>query len=309
MNKKKLVIRDAVIPPIVHSKMNLAYSQIQSEQERKKMKMKPISKMMKRVIAAAACAAVCLCGAYAYYDFSKDRSGGEDGIQVADAVTSSNPFTIKVMAAELDRDSALPISVGESASSSWLLSGDREDFSISYCINLPLNCEGENIKSVTYSVNTGTFQVVEPQDDVYVMDGIAYEGDTAGFGMIGGFHDEAADDEEETRPVNVFYLKSYTVNYDKQSSDEFWSNICCDRADMEEAFRLIWDSDDSPEDDVKALNQLLDGVEITVTANFEDGSSASETLCLEAGLTSVEPWETNDGRIIDTQAQIFVKLL
>lgn len=308
MSKKKLPIQDAVIPPIVRSKMDLAYSQIQSEQERKKMKIRPISKLMKRVIAVAACAAVCLCGAYAYYDFSRDKNNDENGVQIAEDETLSNPFTIKVMAAELDRDSALPISVGETASGSWVLNGLEDQSAISYCINFPLSCEGENIKSVTYSVNTGTFQVVEPQDDVYVMDGIAYEGDTTKFGMVGGFYDESMDDEEGVRQVNVFYLKSYTVNYEKQTSDEFWSNICCVREDMEEAFQLIWNSD-SPEDEVKALNQLLDGVEITVTANFEDGSSTSETLCLEAGLASIEPWETDDGRTIDTEAQIFVKLI
>lgn len=306
MDKKKLEIQDTVIPQIVRNRMNLAYSKIQSEQE-KSMKTIHMPKVVKRMIAIVACAAICLCGSYVYNNLKSDanetvKNELSDGTK---DVFPTSPFTIKVMAAELSQGVPQPISVGKTASPSWVLSGNENDYSVSYCINLPLSCEGANIKSVTYSINEGTFQIIEPKDDTFVVDGSAYEDDTTGFGQIGGFYDESCD--IETRPINLLYLTSYTVNYDKQVGDEFWSNICLERSDMEEAFGLLWRNTGIIEDEVKALNMLLNGVEINVTANFKDGSSSSEMLGLEAQLVNIEPWETNDGRIIDKEVQIFVK--
>lgn len=294
MEKKRLEIKDAEIPQIVRNKIDLAYSKIQSEQEKRTMKTTFIPTALKRTMAIAACIAVCLCSFSAYNRF---MIGSKEDTSFPD------PFTIKVLAAELSENTPQPISIGDVASNSWVFGGDERDYSVNYCINLPLSCEGENIKSVTYTVNKGTFQIVEPADDPYVIDGIPFDG-SADFGEIGGFYDEACD-HEDTRPTNQLLLTSFTVDYDKQMSPEFWSNVCRNCPDMKETFDLIWNSD-SEEDFAKAVNQLLSDIVITVTANYQDGSTSSKTIGLEAEIVEIEPLEKNDGTSIDKEVQVFV---
>jgi len=308
MDKKKLEIKDAVIPPVVRNKIDLAYLQIQSEQE-KKMKTISISRAYKRIIAVVACAALCVCGGYAYDAFKISSNEGhlDDVTGSAEETSHTNPFTLKVLAAELNKETPQPISVSGAISPSWALSGHEADYSISYVINFPLSCEGENIESVTYSINKGFFQLIEATDDIYVIDQTAYEGDTAQIGLVGGFVDEE-NSGESVRPSNLYHSTGYTVAYDKQAGDWFRSNVCGECSNMEAAFHLIWDSG-SDEDYAKALNLLLEGIEITVTTNYVDGSSSSETLGLEAQIVDIEPWETNEGIIVDKEVQIFVKLL
>lgn len=267
---------------------------------KKRVRTYGMNKLMKRGIAVAACAIFCLCGYYATTHLNADN---QNGVLDTTLTKVSDAFTIKVQAAELTGENRLPISVAEDTSASYVLGSlEGEEGTISYCINLPLSCEGENIKNVTYSINKGCFQIVEPADTSYVVDYIEHTGDDTNFGQCGGFYDEELD-PSQWREVKVMYLDSFTVDYDKQTSDEFWTNIGNIVPNMKEAFDLIW-NDDVTDNDAKAHNMLLSDVEITVTVTFEDGTQSSKVLGLESKVVDGDNEKGSD-RI----AEIFVKEL
>lgn len=267
---------------------------------KKRVRTYGMNKLMKRGIAVAACAVICLCGYYATNHLNADN---QNGVLDTTLTKVSEAFTIKVQAAELTGDNLLPISVTKGTSDGYVL-GSSEDAegTIYYCINLPLSCEGENIKNVTYSINKGCFQIVEPADTPYVVDYIEHTGDDTNFGQCGGFDDEELN-PSQWREEKVMYLDSFTVDYDKQTGDEFWTNIGNVVPNMQEAYDLIW-NDDSADNDAKAHNMLLSDVEITVTVTFEDGAQSSKVLGLESKVVDVD----ND-KGSDKIAEIFVKEL
>lgn len=258
---------------------------------KKRVRSYNMKKLTKRVFALAACAAICLCG------YKVTNLGDSSALtKVSDA------FTVKVYAQELTSNGSIPINLKEDLINSQVICGGETEGSVNYCINLPLSCEGENIKHITYSINKGCFQIVEPVDSSYLVDYIEHEGDDINCGIIGGI-DELR--EGDTVPINkVAYLDSFTLDYSNQTGENFWINIVNVLPNMEEVYDLLWNSDDSADNDAKALNLLLSDVEITLIVTFEDGTQSSKVLGLESGVVDVT---TDKGTY--KMADIFIKEL
>lgn len=263
-----------------------------------------MKKFIKGGIAVAACAAICLGGFSAIENILPNKQDEVSNTVFYDAVTNlSDSFTIKVQAAELTGDNLLPITVTNDYAGAVL--GGDEGNTVYYCFNLPLSCEGENIKTITYSINKGCFQVIQPADEQsqYVIDYKEQNGKDTNFGeCCGKFYFDP--ETGQKRAKKVMYLDSFTVDYNKQTGDGFFTNIGNVVPNMEKAYNLLWNSDHSVDNSANAYNILLSDVKITVTATFEDGTQCSKVLGLES---KVIDKESNKGTY--KRAEIFFKNL
>ena len=260
---------------------------------RKRVRMHDMKKLTKKAIAVAACAVVCLSGYYTLGHFNVENKNGELDVSYKN---ESDAFVVKVYAAELTADNSIPIKISEDMPIGYVMGAAETKDSMYYCINLPLSCEGENIKKITYSINKGCFQIVEPADSTYLIDYAEHIGDDINFGQCGG-HDSEQLDASSSSEDKVLYLDSFTVDYCKQRGDDFWINIGNVVPNMQEVINLMWYSDGSPENHEKAENMLLSDVEITVTITFEDGTQSAKVIGLESKVVDAEQMdvEVKDG--------------
>ena len=249
---------------------------------KKKVRTHDMKKITKRVIALAACAAVCF-GSYCAVDYYSTTNSVEDTV----LEEINNTFTIKAYAQNLT--SSTPIHIAENEINGGVLSGYETKGTVGYCYNLPLICEGEAIQTITYSINKGCFQIIEPIDNSYLVD---YKEHTTvediNFGSCGGNSVEVSPDGSVDAKEQILYLDSFTVDYNRQSGEDFFINIGNVIPNMQEAIELIWNSDYSAENTAKALNMLFSGVEITITVTFEDGTQSSKVIGLESTVTEGE---------------------
>lgn len=232
-----------------------------------------MKKLLKRVIAVAACAAICLSG-YGVTNYLMDAS----------LEKVSNTFIVKAYAQELTSDNSIPITIGEESGNGYVMGGSEKDGHVSYCINLPLSCEGENIKNITYSINKGCFQIIEPADKTYLVDYIEHT-ENMEFGKCGGLGDEEVDSDLWPEEKEL-YLDSFTVDYNNQVGEDFWINIGNVVPNM---YEIIWSEKDSIEEQAEADNMLLSDIKINVTVTFEDGTQSSKTIGLETKIVDKRP--------------------
>ena len=141
--------------------------------------------IIKSTVAAAACLA--LVAGIGYGHFSDiGKSPAQQGTKMTKTTPQSvlNSLTVTVSAAEVKKNKASGGSTqGEEASgkaqpkiyatastsygSAW--SGDESGKKASYWILAPISCTGDNIKSVTYTINKGYFSVAAKKDSKYLI--------------------------------------------------------------------------------------------------------------------------------------------
>ena len=81
-----------------------------------------------------------------------------------------NSFAVKVKAAEvqkLEKGKEIPV-ISEKDSDGAVWGGDEKTKEIDYLISCPIIIEGDQIDTITYSVNHGGFRVEEPEKNSYV---------------------------------------------------------------------------------------------------------------------------------------------
>lgn len=334
MEKKErtLFYSEIEIPENVQKKADLAFLQIKNSQNERAINMdnheirdiqsiekeRKSRKRRKSFAAAAACAAlIAAAGVGArgwmrvYPDGQTEDSPAEDSqiendqIEIASdeetadyGTTISRAFALALKEAESGETTELtkgtPVAISVEADS-WAIDGD-EDGNCAYCISLPLVCEGDNIDSITYSINKGAFQIVEPEGQSIVTGGVKFTG-PINTGQIGGGTDEATG---ESIPVSVTYYTEYTLDYDCQESDTTWINMCRDGVILSN-LDLIWGEDRTLEELKKGYQELIDGVVVTCTVNFSDGTS--QTAELETGTILTTAREAGIANAVDPGAE------
>ena len=115
--------------------------------------------------------------------------------------------------------------------------GDNEG-RVGFVMEMPLSVKGDNIKNVTYSIENGFFEVVDTgKEDDMIVDAKEYKDAPSSFATIEeteerkvltlySIGEEKAADSEAEAEINQRTLSSYTVAYDKQTSDNTVINIC-----------------------------------------------------------------------------------
>lgn len=313
-----VLLQDIEIPDIVLTKASEAFSQISNlqadqlhQQSANGGKGKNHMKIKKIVIALGASAAI-LAAAIYIPEISFLQENKEIDVAEEKTPLTTNPFVIKVLAAELSNSQERPIQV-DGKGNGWSIGGDDDDYIIDYSINIPFTCEGDDIMSITYTINQGAFQILEPQNEKCVISGIDYEQEL-NVGAVG----EGIDSFD----VGSSFYKSVTIGYDQQGNEHFFMNVCgISEKDMD-----IWNGIFGEIDDVanyngdvnarneayikrkaEAMNKLLSGIEIEVKANFIDGTSSEKVVLLKAGVIPCEPLEMDGGQV-STEVQVYCKL-
>ncbi|MDD7643533.1 MAG: hypothetical protein PUK75_13895 [bacterium] len=275
------------IPETVQKKANLAFSQIKNERVANmeqnisnnqdfKKKAKRGKTVRRTCAAVAACAALVVAAGswHAGQPVEQSEIAAQDGEEHAEKI--SKLFMLTAKAAEtgkrIEMTKGKPVAVITEDADSWVLGGN-EDGTWSYCFNLPFQCEGENIDSVSYSINRGAFQVVELEGTSIIASG-KETAEPVNSGLIGGSDYEAI-------PTTINYYTEYTLDYDRQESDATWINMV--RDDIKFSDPDLPQSENRSDEDVKKVfDELFGDVMITCTVHFTDGTS--ETIEIEPGV-------------------------
>lgn len=305
MSNKNIFQQDAEIPDIVQQKANLAFAQIYARQDEetakepeaaaeakpkhleaiqkhsetpkntasKKLPRATIVKLITTSVAAVVTVAV-VAVAIAY--FTGKNIGGV-----------GSQFTIMVCADELDFGRVLPMSE-DPAEKSF---SHYEDWygNVSYSIEMPISVAGDNIKSVSYKVNDGCFQVVSIDSSSIVSGGSANQDP----------HDASTYDEGYDTAGNylgttiVEYYDSFSMDYGVQKDSKYAINIVNDLTDRMDLFYLLgYPVSDEVTD--AALTYMTRDLVITVEVTFEDGTTSTRELGLFAKQYSAQD-VTEDG--------------
>lgn len=289
MGKKERIMfnGEMEIPETVQKKADLAFSQIKNERVKNmeqnisnnhdaQKKAERGKKVWRTCAAVAACAALVVAAGswYAGQPVGQSEIAAQDGEEHAEKL--SKLFMLTAKAAEtgkrIEMTKGKPVAITTEDADSWVLGGN-EDGTWSYCFNLPFQCEGENIDSVSYSINRGAFQVVELEGTSIIASG-KETAEPVNSGLIGGSDYEAI-------PTTINYYTEYTLDYDRQESDATWINMVRDDIKFSDP-DLPQSENQSDEDVKKVFDELFGDVMITCTVHFTDGTS--ETIEIEPGV-------------------------
>lgn len=280
MSEINIFLKDIEVPEIVQKKADLAFLSIQAE-GRKTMR----KGYYKFIASAAVCAA--LAAAVLVTNGIGDRSDSdiqvkEDSVGKEDSGNSvlselDRMFTLKVQAAELEEGNPVPLF--PSGNSQTYGFGATDNETLYYCISVPLTCEGEGIEFVTYSINNGAFQIVQPENEneKIIVGGQLY-GEEINSGWIGGYY-EGEDGYSPSRIFEKVLYQSITLDYERQSDGYTWINICNSHPFDAEIYNLLWGGENATaKDESNGINRLLDHTVITCTVHYVDGTEQSADI-------------------------------
>lgn len=310
MSRKNVFLYDIDVPEIVQEKAEEAFSMIRTEGENTMKEQKKEQKKAKKVykkqktagilLGTAACAAILvMAGRFAWDRHEVDIAEKEpeiEGIPVSGEKEENdllaaidNMFTLHVRAAELEEGQPVPLvdnaqlpdndsQISGNQADSWVMGGTEEG-DLDYCINFPLSCTGNNIEKITYSINNGAFQIVQPEGESIIVDGQLYNGEL-NTGQIGGGWDEESG--LPLRDWEVLLYQSFTVDYEKQSGEDTWINICNALSGKQAEHQLIWGEGKSLEEMNRGMQGMFDNTVITCTVHFKDGTSQTANILVNS---------------------------
>lgn len=295
MMKHNIFSEDVTVPEIVKEKAESAFFAIQTErmdrtghgiQKKRKGNRKRVGKTAWICVAAAACMALVIVTEFWTGHTNEVREG--DTIRTA-LHQIDKMFTLQVKAEEaedlllLTEGEPVPVTIRDSKAGSWVFgANDLEGGILNYCINIPpIICEGSQIESITYSVNNGVFQIVQPEnEESIIVDGQRAD-DAFHIGSIGGDYDEERDGMP-SRPFETVYYQSITLDYDRQSGEYTWINLCKERDQSEEIIQLLWGEDVTIEAYNRGIQKMLDSTILTCTVNYTDHTSQSVDIKVDS---------------------------
>lgn len=189
-----------------------------------------------------------------------EEKGAEiEGESVEGAAPATRRFTITACASEnektlLDSGKTVPLKLGPNYTT-YGFSGTDSD-GIAFQFYLPqLIVEGENIANITYSV------------DKYDMAIYNYS--------------YGADGKIDKTNGTTEFGKEYTVAYEDQLDKYFRVVVRGEVPSDEKLYHDIFEPD-TAEDRVPAINKILDGVTVTCTVTYEDGTTESADIIMAA---------------------------
>ena len=275
-----------------------------------------MNRIVKIGVSAVACAALIIVGNATAGHYMTHTNQTEQG----EVTVEENPFVICAQAAELTRDN--PVYIKEAVSDTFgFRYGDNEG-KAGFIMEMPLSVKGDKIKSVTYSIKNGFFEVVDKEKgDSTIIDSSVYEGAPSSFVTVEETEKgksvtiyaagEATEEDREAR-ANQKALSSYTVAYDKQISDNTVINICGDSVLTEKEMKALYGSAD-PQETADMYNKMFGDTVITCTVTFADGTTQEQEIGIGGAVLTYEQM----GQLADqpaespedtSQEQAFLKL-
>ncbi len=234
------------------------YNKADLGKERKGMR---IGKLMRPAAAIAACLAIVLV-IHLWFD-----NGNMD--QVVSEITNS--FTVEVMAKELTKDTPVPVKTDKAANSS-ALGGDPQKRIICYSIAMPVKCKGENIKSITYRINKGAFQIVGKEKGLSHLTGTECAADSYNVPLCIG--------SRSNNSVKERLYTEFTTSYENQPGGKDTDlNICGEIKGVDKkTYRKFWKTDATLQELLESRREVFDGIVITCEVHFQDGTSQSREI-------------------------------
>lgn len=289
MNDKELdqILRKSLRPEVSEEELEVWDREPRMESEHTMRR----HTIIKSTVAAAACLA--LVAGIGYGHFSDiGKSPAQQGTTVMKTTPQGvlNSLTVTVSAAEVKKNKASGASTqGEEASkkaqpkiyatastsygSAW--SGDESGKKASYWIIAPISCSGDNIKSVTYTINKGYFSVAAKKNSKYL---IASESKLRKkpenkFGVALDFSDSEAE-------ANSLYdqneYTSFTVSGTEKPEKNFRIAFVGEGNLSKKGYSALFENvGKNLQEDLKARQQLIGDTVITCTATYKDGSQKS----------------------------------
>ena len=281
------------IPEVVRKKADAAFSTIQMERSNT-MNKKTVGfrRLIKPMVAVAACAAII--GAVSFGDFI--LPGKSQNAIVDDEKNNHNPFTLSVQAAAkqvINKDNPVATFTSDT-SRAWAIGGSEDGKNNDYCIAMPLICEGEDIKSVSYSVKKGAIQVVNCNGANIITSGEKTQ--DLNVGMIG----------PDLKHADITYYKEITLDYNKQMDKNVSINICDEGIDLSPKDGEGLYAEASPEEELEAYRNLLKNVEIICTVCYNDGTTSKEAVEVGAEIMTPEEAGVPTEDFKDNKPMLFV---
>ena len=190
---------------------------------------------------------------------------------------------------------------GGATGESW--SGSDQNKEIGYMIDLPLVCEGENMDTITYSVNKGCFRILQPKDKPYVIKGEECEKPKQ---VSSGVDIEVVPESADN--LEAKYYKSYTISAKDQDRKDVEVAICDEKKLSKELYKRLWDNnstgmtDEELTAEAAVKNEVLDSPEVTCKITYRgDSGQKTETarvaVRLEAMTYKEAAGSCNDKRL------------
>ncbi len=307
MSKKvsEILNSDIQVPEIVQKKADVAFSQIQSERETNMSKKN--LKVTKLFAAMAACASIIIVASTTNNYLNRPQEEKEATVAEHTTTEKENLFTMKVMAAQAEVTAQKPVAIAQSNRISHSISGDSDTNTASYRIDMPLYCEGENIESVTYSINKGYFEICENITDDF--QSVVESGEPLDENSNGYINPIYNDNEEIVAQQALKDYTEYTVSYDDQQKEGVYVTFCNDEIPFPDFGSMI-DKRTKTEEEISAVYQkLVDGVVITCTANYKDGTKKGAKINVGAAALTYEEIGMNvDGMTLQIEGKETVQL-
>ena len=190
---------------------------------------------------------------------SSPEEKGDESDALLESAAPARSFTITACASENDKTllesgKTIPLKLGDSYTTYGFSGTDNNG--IGFQFYLPqLIVEGENIASITYSV------------DKYEMTVYNYN-----YGTDGKVDKKSGTSE---------FGKQYTVAYEDQLDKYFQIVVRGDVDSDEKLYHDIFEPD-TIQDKLAAINQMLDGVTVNCTVTYEDGTTEEADIALAA---------------------------
>lgn len=285
MNDKELdqILRKSLRPEVSEEELEVWDREPRMESEHTMRR----HTIIKSTVAAAACLA--LVAGIGYGHFSDT---GKSPAQQDTTVTKTTPqgvlnsFTVTVSAAEVKKNKASDASTqGEEASgkaqpkiyaspsydSAW--SGNPEGSKVGYWVAAPITCSGDNIKSVTYTINKGYFSVAAKKNSKYLIGSESKlrkkQEDKFGVALD-------SEDSEANSLYDQNEYTSFTVSGTEKPEKKFRIAFVGEGNLSKKGYSALFENvGKNLQEDLKARQQLIGDTVITCTATYKDGSQKS----------------------------------
>ena len=205
--------------------------------------------------------------------------------------SKANSFVMTVNAAEITKDNPISVGIGEGG-----MSIATKDDGMEYYIDLPLSVKGENIKSVTYSVDKDAIAVHCRKDNNPVIDGdVVSESIDTLFDVkyieddqkaldeaIENYYPDRLENPDAEEIMSRYEGKKYssiTLAYNNQNPDGCAIGIVGKRTN-----EFVPD-DESLEAKAKQLDSII-GNTLYCTVTFDDGTAQKQSIHIGTTVTN-----------------------
>ena len=242
------ILKQALRPDI--SDEEILVKKTPSKSKRRKSTMRK-HRIIQSAVAAAACLALIF--GIGYNVIQKTETIKPEKVQTT---TGTNSFVVKVNAAEIKhtKKNQMKVYANPGYTSMWC-DGDAGKQFVSYNIKVPLQFEGNNIKTVTYRINKEHFLVTKAEHSKYFKEGELCKGSSQS------------------------NYRFFTVNAKETPEKQFTVSITDNDCKISSAdATALFDGKAESDSELHARNKALGNVTITCTATFNDGTQKSVNI-------------------------------